>query len=657
MKTPFLGCAYYPEDWDESEIPYDIAKMKEAGISCARIGEFAWKKMEPKEGEYDFTWLHRVVDALREAGIAVVMGTPTATPPHWLLKKYPEIPVLHENGTRTSHGGRRHGCSNNPDYLTACDKIVTKMAEEFGSDPAIIGWQIDNEIYTWDPGCLCEHCKKNFHDRLRAEYGSVEEINRRWNLNLFSQAYDDIDDIPAAVGTWHNPHIQYEWTMAHHDADRRFVHRQYDILKKYTSAPVGTDMMPLNGLDYETMNEKLDVVQFNHYNDPNNLTDCIFWFDYLRTLKDRPFWNTETQTTWNGSVAMDQHIKPEGYCRLNSWLPVALGGEANMYWLWRQHWAGHELVHGSVLSPEGRPVHTFGEVQQTAEEFDKASELIASTKVKSEVALHYTSKGWNLFEKQPIVSGLNYTGEIMAFHRALRRTGHCPDVIGAKHTLDGYKLLFSPMQMTLEYEDMAEKIFAWVENGGTWVCGPMTDIRNSIGAHYTKSAMGYLEEKLGVTLDYSVPTNGSVIKAAWSDGEEMTMRRYAECYSLPENADSMAKITSGHSALIGENILASIPYGKGRVILLGTFPDDAGLDKLVKAAASTAEVKPFATTGNLVISTRSGDNGEEALIVCETAFRSGTITLTKEMTDILTGETCIGETPIAPYDIRVFVKK
>ena len=93
MKTPFLGCAYYPEDWDESEIPYDIAKMKEAGISCARIGEFAWKKMEPKEGEYDFTWLHRVVDALREAGIAVVMGTPTATPPHWLLKKYPEIPM------------------------------------------------------------------------------------------------------------------------------------------------------------------------------------------------------------------------------------------------------------------------------------------------------------------------------------------------------------------------------------------------------------------------------------------------------------------------------------------------------------------------------------------------------------------------------------
>ncbi len=257
IKRPFLGCAYYPEAWDESEIPKDIEKMKEAGISCARIGEFAWKKMEPAEGQYHFDWLHRIVDALAEAGIAVIMGTPTATPPHWLLKKYPEIPVLKKDGIRASHGGRRHGCSNNPDYLAACDRIVTKMAEEFGADPAIIGWQIDNEIYTHDDGCVCPYCIENFHNRLRAEYGTVEEVNRRWNLNLFSQAYDSIDDIPAAVGTWHNPHIRYEWTMSHHDADRRFIHRQYDILKRYTGAPIGTDMMPFNGLDHETMTDLL----------------------------------------------------------------------------------------------------------------------------------------------------------------------------------------------------------------------------------------------------------------------------------------------------------------------------------------------------------------------------------------------------------------
>ena len=108
MKTPFLGCAYYPEDWDDDQLSYDIRMMKAAGITCARIGEFAWRKMEPKRGQYEFAWLHRVVDALGEAGIAVVLGTPTATPPIWLGKAFPDIFVLDEHGTRASHGGRRH---------------------------------------------------------------------------------------------------------------------------------------------------------------------------------------------------------------------------------------------------------------------------------------------------------------------------------------------------------------------------------------------------------------------------------------------------------------------------------------------------------------------------------------------------------------------
>ena len=655
MKTPFLGCAYYPEDWDESEIPYDIAKMKEAGITCARIGEFAWKKMEPREGEYDFSWLHKVVNALHEAGIAVVMGTPTATPPHWLLKKYPEIPVLRENGTRASHGGRRHGCSNNPDYLAYCDKIVRKMGEEFGSDPAIIGWQIDNEIYTWDTGCLCPHCMKAFHDRLREQYGTVEEVNRRWNLNLFSQAYEDIDDIPAPVGTWHNPHIKYEWTMAHHDADRRFVHRQNDILRQYTTAPIGTDMMPLNGLDYETVTAPLDVVQFNHYNTPENMTDCVFWFDFLRTLKDRPFWNTETQTTHNGSTDIHQKLQPEGWCRLNSWLPAALGGEANMYWLWRQHWAGHELIHGSVLTPAGKPVHVFGEVQQTAREFAAASDFLTATKVKTPVALHYTSKSWTLFEKQAIVSGMNYTGEATAFHRALSRSGVRPDVIGAMRKLDGYKVLFSPFIMSLEDNGLAERIRAWVEEGGVWVCGPMTDIRNEIGAHFTDYETGILEEMLGAVLDYSVADDGTTLKAAWSDGKALAYRRFAECWTLPENGEVLASVTAGHSALNGETLIGKVKLGKGTVILLGTIPSDEDLDKLVSLALAEADVQPYRTEGSLLVIPREGD-GVSGLILCEIGNSTASVVLEGAMTDLLTGTTYeAGTMQVMPYGIHVLV--
>ena len=147
FKPPYLGVAYYPEDWDESEIDKDIAKMKQAGINAARVAEFAWRKMEPKEGRYEFGWLHKVVDKLGEAGIAVILGTPTATPPRWFTLKHPESLREFEPGKRTEHGGRRHCCSNNPAYREASAKITEAMAKEFADDPNVIGWQCDNEIY------------------------------------------------------------------------------------------------------------------------------------------------------------------------------------------------------------------------------------------------------------------------------------------------------------------------------------------------------------------------------------------------------------------------------------------------------------------------------------------------------------------------------
>ena len=653
MKTPFLGCAYYPEDWDDSQLEYDISMMKKAGITCARIGEFAWRKMEPKRGQCEFGWLHRVVDALGAAGISVVLGTPTATPPVWLGKSFPDVFVLNKDGTRASHGGRRHCCSNNPHYLDASDQIVHAMGREFGSDPNVVGWQLDNEILTWGTGCTCEHCVKAYHDRLRREYGDIETLNARWNLNLFSQAYDDFDEIPGDWNAWHNPHLKYEWAAAHYEADIAFMHRQAEILRLYTKAPIGTDMMPTNAMGYEEMCAPLDVVMFNHYNTPENLSDAVFWFDYLRTLKDRPFWNTETATTWNGSTAIGQVLKPEGYCRGNSWLPVALGGEGNMYWLWRQHWAGHELVHGSVLTPEGRPTHTFGEVQRTAEEYEKVSAFIGGTKVKAECAVHFTSKAWQLFDQQKVFNDNWYAGDVQAVHRALRKSGVCPDVIGAAHSLDGYKLLVSPCLMTLEDGDLADKIRTFVENGGVWVAGPLTDVRNDIGAHYVDRAMGMIEDWLGVRQDYGIPTDGSVLKCAWADG--LHVRKWAENYTNLGDGEVLASVTGGHSALIGETVIGRYKVGKGEVILCGALLEEADYMRLFALACEDAGVTLYAAAGGLNVIPRAGEAGE-GMILCETAHRSASVEFEGSMTDLLTGETFEGRAEVEPYGVRVLKK-
>lgn len=657
IRKPFLGCAYYPEDWEESEIPYDISMMKKAGITCARIGEFAWRKMEPRSGVFEFAWLHRVVDALRESGIAVIMGTPTATPPIWLSEAHPDVLMQWDNGTRANHGGRRHCCSNNPNYLEACDRIVEAMGKEFGDDPAIIGWQLDNEIYAWGKGCVCPHCVSVFRKRLEKKYGSIENLNKRWNLNLFSQAYDSFDQIPPAVNAWHNPHICFEWDESHYQSDIEFMHRQAEILRKHTAAPIGTDMMPVNGMDYEQMNENLDVIMFNHYNVPDNISDEVFWFDFLRTLKERPFWNTETATTWNGSTCIGQFLKPEGFCRVNSWLPVALGGEGNMYWLWRQHSAGHELVHGSVISPEGRPVHVFGEIARTAEEFEKVSDFINGTKVSSEVALLFTSLNWKLFEHQRIIDGNDYCGQVRKVHGVIRKIGVCPDVIGARHSLENYKILFAPFAMTLEDNDLAERIRKWVNEGGVLVAGPMTDIRNAIGAHYTDRAMGMLEDMLNIRLDYQIPTDGKYLKVCGNDGGEIGVCGYVECHTQFLGGESIARVCKGHSALLDKTVIGKYRYGKGEVIICGAILDEKGLETISCIALKDAGVYKYETEGSLVMIPRSGKE-TEGLIICETSFEEGEAVIRDNMTDLITGQKYrAGEKiSVKPYDVLILRK-
>ena len=114
LQYPFLGVAYYPEDWDDECIEFDIKEFKNAGITCVRMGEFAWSKMEPSPGEFDFDWLKKIVNRLGEEGIFSILGTPSATPPIWLSQLYPDVMILKESYQRARHGGRRHCCSNHP---------------------------------------------------------------------------------------------------------------------------------------------------------------------------------------------------------------------------------------------------------------------------------------------------------------------------------------------------------------------------------------------------------------------------------------------------------------------------------------------------------------------------------------------------------------
>ena len=649
-EPPYLGVAYYPEDWPDDQLEKDLDRMVEIGINAVRIAEFAWHRMEPADGQFDFSFFHKVIDAAKARGIAVVMGTPTATPPAWFFKKHPDAAVVNAAGVRTQHGGRRHFCSNSPVYDRYSMRVVEAMAKEFADEEAVIGWQIDNEIYTFEP-CCCDNCVEKFRRYLERKYGTIEDLNEKWNLNLFSQWYDSFDDIPAPVNAWHNPHLKFEWYRFGNDSHIAFVHRQAEILHRYVKVPVGTDTMPFNGMDYRELTKELDIVQFNHYNVPENLHCEAFWFDYLRTLKDRPFWNTETAANWNGSTAITQSIKPEGYCVVNSWMPIALGGEANMYWLWRTHWAGHELMHGAVIDTSGRDMHTTGEVMDVAKGFRAAADFINGTKVVTDVAIHYTESSWNMHRTQNVVQNWEYTPTVQErFYRPMAECGLRPDVIDAYQELEKYRLLFSPMAMTLEEHGMAERIEKWVREGGTWVAGPLTDVRDAIGARYRDRYYGMLERLTGVKWRYSIPDTEGHIKAEYSDGLPFAGEKWFELSDADEGA--LVKVTEGHSAINGSALVYKKRVGKGNVIVLGTVPSKEDMKKLLSLACGCAGVTMPKCAGELIVSPREG-KGVSGVILAEYGDKTASYTLANPAVDLLTGRKLNGTVDIAPYEVLV----
>ncbi len=323
-----------------------------------------------------------------------------------------------------------------------------------------------------------------------------------------------------------------------------------------------------------------------------------------------------------------------------------------MYWLWRTHWAGHELMHGAVLDTSGRDMHTVGEVKEVARGYARAAEFINGTRVRTDTAIHFTSLSWNMNLAQPVVKDLKYAPTVQAhWYKPAVDLGLRPDVIDAAQPLDGYRLIMTPMVMSLEEHGLPGRIALWVKEGGTWVVGPLTDVRNAEGARYKNRFYGMLEELTGVRWCYGVPDTEGHVKAEWHDG---TAFQGGTWFELSEDcgSDTLVRVTEGHSALIGKSLVVKRKVGKGTVILLGTIPSEADAARLIRLACDASGAEPVCVEGEVIAARRSGAAGEGLMLV-EYGAKNAVCTLPGPMTDLLTGCRLEGRVTLKPYDVLV----
>lgn len=646
MDKIYLGAAYYPELWNESEVEKDIARCKETGVNCVRIGEFAWGKMEPEEGKFDFVWLVRVVDKLYENGIFTVLCTPTATPPRWMLNKYPEMRMTMHDLVRADVSSRCHVCKTSPVAREKNRIIVNELAKKFAGHKGVIGWQIDNELYPYTEGCYCAQCKGAFRSYLKEKFGTTERLNKAWGMARWSLNYDSFEEIePPYPRQWRHPSLRKAWRDFQCAQIKSYAEEQLQILHKYGCDNVGTNMMQHNSLSYYHLNERLDVVQYNHYDTAERLPDTAFAYDFVRSIKNKPFWIMETQVGWNGSEYAESGYRPVGNCYANTWLPIAKGAEMNLYWLFRAHRSGHEIGHGALYSSAGRSYRVSEEVKRVAEDLQKCREFLTSSCIKSKIALHYSSTAHNAFECAPLLKNFNYRETLIKKYYAAFRHFNV-DVIDTQHSLEDYEVIVSPFLATADENGFKERIIEWVKNGGTWIAGPMTDIMDGNVSRYTRAPYGFLEELAGVYTKYQKPVVNDVFKAQWTNDGECAIGMCYDAYECNEGTESLAHYSAGEFAPL--SAITERKVGKGKVILVGSVISHGDLLRLVNRA-------PIAeASGNIILTERTGEIS--GMIAVETENKGGYLVLNGEYTELITGKKLSGKIEIAPYEVMVLKK-
>ncbi|MBQ7907421.1 MAG: beta-galactosidase [Clostridia bacterium] len=647
----YIGAAYYPELWDKEEIKKDVDRMKSVGINCVRVGEFAWSTMEKIEGVFDFELFKYMADTLYENGIYTILCTPSCTPPRWLFEKYPDAMRTKSNDfvkVQPQVHSRCHLCKSHKGVREKNRIIAEQMAKAFANHPGVIGWQIDNELFTYDDGCFCESCAKGFREYLKNKYKTIENLNKKWGMYRWSLDYTSFDQIePPVINSWENPSRRTEWQTFQNSLIYSYVEEQAEAIRKYSSTPIGTDMMNGgNELSYKEINKCLDVVQHNHYDEEKDLYKAIFFFDFCRTIKDVPFWVTETQPGWNGGAgAYNGYRRPE-HCYMNSLAPIAKGAEMNLYWLYRCHPNGHELGHGAVFSTAGRASSVSGAIKKLSQDLGKCDSFLSSTKVSSKIALTYSSTASISIRHAPIVAYLDHHFKdtiIDTFYDAFRH--YNVDVIETDKCLDGYRVIFSPVLTCIDEDGFKDRVIEWVKNGGTWIVGPLSDIMTQYTSKYTSAPYSTLEELCGVYTVYQIPMEDRRFKIRWSDGTESTTALGCDAYQV-KDAKSLA--TYEGFDLEGYTAVAERQLGKGKVILLGTAPDHDSLRRL------SGEKPILEASKNISLTERNGK--ENGIIVMEIENKEGYIVLDKPYYEILSEKTLCGTVAVKPYT-ALFLKE
>jgi beta-galactosidase len=585
-----MGAAWYPEQWPEDRWEKDLALMEAAGMNVVRVGEFAWSALEPAEDHYDLEWLARAVRLAEKHHIAVVIGTPTDAPPAWLTSAHPQVLRVGPDGQQAEHGGRRQFSYSSPLYRSFCRDIATRLAERFGHDPNVIGWQIDNE-YTdesFDPDTRAQ-----FQDWLHRRYGSLDSLNEDWTTAYWSQTYSAWSQIPLNDKPG-NPGLMLDHRRFVTDTWRSYQREQLEAIRAHSERRqfITTNIGGLgwsDNWDHYAITADLDVASWDPYVGQGHL-DYIRHgasSDYVRGWKQQNFWVMETQPGFVNWAPVNTTLSP-GEVRAYGWESVGHGADAILYWQWRSALNGQEQYHGALVGPDGSPLPLYEEVRQLGQELATASAALSGTTPRPDVAIVTTYESRWAIDFQPHSRNYDQQRILLDYYRALDDLTHGVDIVHASAPLDHYKLVLAP-SLNVIPAALGEHLAEYVRNGGHLILGPRSGMKDEFNRLDVHRQPGPLVDALGGRVEqyYALDDRLAVSGEAGSG----TASIWGEDLSAH---DPQTRVILRYGA--SETWLSDRPaalrrtYGKGTLTYLGTVLDPAMMSAFVKQALDAAHV-------------------------------------------------------------------
>ena len=585
------GAAYYNEYMPGDQgarLEKDVALMKAAGLNVVRMGESTWSLWEPEDGQFDYAWMDRIVDAMGKAGIKVILGTPTYSIPAWMAHQHPEILARYSSGRENSYGPRQNMDTDSPAYRFYAERLIRHIAAHYKDNPTVIGWQLDNETSSYD--AANDDVFIGFQHYLEKNFVTPEALSKAWFLNYWGENLHTWEDLPIRDNA-QSTGYKLEWSRWSQMRVTDFLRWQAGLVRECAGASqfVTTDYA---GMMHRDVNEPaiasfLDIPAVNIYHGTQDHYDGSLQSlqgDFTRSLKHGNFLITETNAQTTGWSSAFQFPPYDGQMREDVYTHLSNGANMVEYWHWASIAANQETYWKGVLSHDLEPNRAYAEVSRTAHELQKIGPHLVGLKIHNDVAILWSRDSANAIGFMPFTSDAaqpwapgrttaDYTSLVRQLHKSLYELNVGSDFVFPETTdFSQYKMLIVPA-LYISDDALLDKIANYVKNGGHVVMTFKSGFANENSAVRWVRAPGPLREAAGFS--YQEFSNLEKPLALKDDpfhaGADNKVSYWAE-FLMPEHAKALAFYDHpffGKWPAITEN-----NFGSGTLLYEGTYLSD-----------------------------------------------------------------------------------